>query len=198
MAFDESQLFLTYQPRWNWPRAVVGPRPCCAGGATMSYLVPPDRFIPVAEQSGLIVGMGSWLLQIALLALQRFRAAGFPNMHMAVNVSPVQLRQAGFWRWCRRHCGKRKAKHRRWRSRSPSPSPWGLEPVIEILTRLREMGSTVAIDDFGTGYSVAVVPGAPAGRSPSRLTAALCSRSNAMTTARALPAPSLRWAVSWA
>ena len=51
------------------------------------YLVPPDRFIPVAEQSGLIVGMGSWLLQIALLALQRFRAAGFPNMHMAVNVA---------------------------------------------------------------------------------------------------------------
>ena len=84
------------------------------------------------------------------------------------------------------------------RSRSPSPSRWGLEPVIDILTRLREMGSTVAIDDFGTGTRRCLTWNA------CRLIASkidrsfLCSRSNAMTTARALPAPSLRWAVSWA
>ncbi len=87
MAFDESQLFLTYQPKVELATGrVAGAVALLRWRRDDGYLAPPDRFIPVAEQSGLIVGMGSWLLQIALLALQRFRAAGFPNMHMAVNV----------------------------------------------------------------------------------------------------------------
>ena len=155
MAFDESQLFLTYQPKVELATGrVVGAEALLRWRRDDGCLVPPDRFIPVAEQSGLIVGMGSWLLQIALLALQRFRAAGFPNMHMAVNLSPVQLRQTGFLAVVQEALRQTQSEASALEIEiTESVAVGGLEPVIDILTRLREMGSTVAIDDFGTGYS---------------------------------------------
>lgn len=155
MAFDESQLFLTYQPKLELATGrVVGAEALLRWRRDDGYLVPPDRFIPVAEQSGLIVGMGSWLLQVALLALQRFRAAGFAHMHMAVNVSPVQLRQAGFLSMVQEALRQTQSEPSALEIEiTESVAVGGLEPVIEILRRVREMGCTVAIDDFGTGYS---------------------------------------------
>ena len=97
LAFDQARLFLVYQPQVDLRTGrVVGVEALLRWVRDDSTEISPGHFIPIAEQSGLIVGMGNWLLQIALLALQRFRAQGFPQLRMAVNVSPIQLRQGDF------------------------------------------------------------------------------------------------------
>lgn len=155
LAFDQTQLFLAYQPQIDLATGkVVGAEALLRWRREDGQLVPPDRFIPVAEQSGLIVGMGNWLLQLALLALQRFRAVGGDHLRMAVNVSPVQFRQPQFvelveeaLRETQSHASDLEIEV------TESVAVIGLDKVAGLLDRLKGMGITVAIDDFGTGYS---------------------------------------------
>jgi len=155
LAFDQSRLSLVYQPQIALPEGrVVGVEALVRWRREEADEVPPDRFIPVAEQSGLIVGMGSWLLQVALMALQRFRAEGFPALRMAVNVSPIQLRQTDFVaQVCEALRETGTPPERLEIEVTESVAVGGLEPAVGRLRVLREMGVTVAIDDFGTGYS---------------------------------------------
>ncbi|QLH50671.1 MAG: EAL domain-containing protein [Candidatus Accumulibacter cognatus] len=155
LSFEQQQLFLTYQPQIELSSGrIIGVEALMRWRREDGALVPPESFIPIAEQSGLIVDMGRWLLQTALQALQRFRVVGCTDLRMAVNISPVQLRQPGFIE------SVSEALHLT-RSRpadleleiTESVAVGGLEPVIALLKRLRAMGVTVAIDDFGTGYS---------------------------------------------
>ena len=98
--------------------------------------------------------MGNWLLQIALLALQRFRAQGFPQLRMAVNVSPIQLRQGDFLAQVQEALAETGvAADGLELEVTESIAVGGLESAVELLGNLRAMGITVAIDDFGTGYS---------------------------------------------
>lgn len=155
LAFEQKQLFLSYQPQIELSSGrIIGVEALMRWRREDGVLVSPERFIPIAEQSGLIVDMGRWLLQAALQALQRFRATGCADLRMAVNISPVQLRQPGF-------VESVSEALRLTRSRpadleleiTESVAVGGLDPVIALLKRLRAMGATVAIDDFGTGYS---------------------------------------------
>jgi EAL domain-containing protein (putative c-di-GMP-specific phosphodiesterase class I) len=90
--------------------------------------------------------MGNWLLQLALLALQRFRAVGGPHLRIAVNVSPVQFRQPHFVELVEEAL-------RETQSQAADLEIEVTESVAGLLGRLKGMGITVAIDDFGTGYS---------------------------------------------
>ncbi|MCM8623497.1 MAG: DUF3369 domain-containing protein [Candidatus Accumulibacter sp.] len=97
LSFEQQQLFLTYQPQIELSSGrIIGVEALMRWRREDGALVPPESFIPIAEQSGLIVDMGRWLLQTALQALQRFRVVGCTDLRMAVNISPVQLRQPGF------------------------------------------------------------------------------------------------------
>ncbi|WP_374262758.1 putative bifunctional diguanylate cyclase/phosphodiesterase [Zoogloea sp.] len=155
LAFDQSRLSLVYQPQVALATGrVTGVEALLRWRREDRPEVPPDDFIPIAEQSGLIVGMGSWLLQAALLALQRFRAAGHPALRMAVNVSPIQLRQPDFLAQVREALAETGCVASALEVEvTESVAVGGLEPAAEHLRALREMGVTVAIDDFGTGYS---------------------------------------------
>lgn len=155
LAFDHEQLFLAYQPQIDLNTGcVTGFEALLRWTREDGQTITPDRFIPVAEQSGLIVGIGNWLLQTSLLALQRFQGAGFPGTRMAVNISAVQLRQSDFADLLR------DALHHTQSAPgdleieiTESVAVGGLDPVIKLLHKVRETGTTVAIDDFGTGYS---------------------------------------------
>ena len=155
LAFDQARLFLVYQPQVDLRTGrVVGVEALLRWARDDSTEISPSHFIPIAEQSGLIVGMGNWLLQIALLALQRFRAQGFPRLRMAVNVSPVQLRQPDFLAQVQEALAETGTEAEGLELEvTESIAVGGLESAVEHLRRLREMGVTVAIDDFGTGYS---------------------------------------------
>ncbi|MFP4294437.1 MAG: EAL domain-containing protein [Halothiobacillaceae bacterium] len=116
--------------------------------------VPPDTFIPVAEQSDLINELGYWVLEQSLGQLARWHKAGRPGLRMAVNVSARQFWQDGFddqvFHVLERtgvppHCLEIELTER-----LAMQDP---EQFIAGMARLHKAGVRVAIDDFGTGYS---------------------------------------------
>nr|WP_249679150.1 EAL domain-containing protein [Cupriavidus necator] len=114
----------------------------------------PAEFIPIAEQSGLVAPLGEWTLATACREIQALRQALGSEIEVAVNISPLQLRQANFPDTVA-HC-----------LQQAGLPPQGLvievtegilvdggETTIETFRRLRELGVGLSIDDFGTGYS---------------------------------------------
>jgi len=117
-------------------------------------LVPPSRFIPIAEESGLIVPIGLWVLEAACRQTRRWIDAGFGELKLAVNLSVRQFKDAGL---------VSKIQNVLIRTGLPADhleleiTESGLmndiERGMEVLAELKSIGCTVAIDDFGTGYS---------------------------------------------
>lgn len=155
LAFGQEQLSLAFQPQIDLATGeIMGVEALMRWRRDDGQFISPDRFIPIAEQSGLIVGMGNWILQEALLSLKRFQDAGFPDLRMAVNISPVQLRQHDFLEQVSEAlCETQSRPSDLELEITESVAVGGIEPIIELLNRLRATGVTVAIDDFGTGYS---------------------------------------------
>ena len=155
LALTASQLKLVFQPQVDLGAGkVLGAEALLRWQHPDGQWIAPDRFIPLAEQSGLIVPIGHWVLTESLRNLKLFHAAGYPSLSMAVNISSVQLRQPGF---CQQ-------VHDALRDAGVSPQQLeleitesvaleGLEAVIPLLSELRATGIRIAIDDFGTGYS---------------------------------------------
>jgi len=117
-------------------------------------LMLPDDFIPLAEETGLIVPMGHWALKTACSQLRDWRSQGLPAVRVAVNVSARQLEQRDFTTSI--------ANILRETDLSPDRLELELtetlvvqkaEKVIQTLSDLKKLGIGLAIDDFGTGYS---------------------------------------------
>jgi EAL domain-containing protein (putative c-di-GMP-specific phosphodiesterase class I) len=116
--------------------------------------VTPSEFIPVAEETGLITPIGSWVIEEACKQARQWQDAGFRAIRMAVNVSPAQLREAG---WA-------EVVAETLRSTWVDASHFDVEvtetailqddPATDAnLARLQEIGVGIALDDFGMGYS---------------------------------------------
>lgn len=116
--------------------------------------VPPDRFIPVAEQSGLIVGIGNWVLDEACAHAARWREARNGEFVIAVNVSPRQFANPGLVDTIRA-CVEKYAIPRGQLEIEVTEGLLIRNPgeVREAMLALEAIGVTVALDDFGTGYS---------------------------------------------
>ena len=117
-------------------------------------LLPPGQFIPVAEDTGLIVPIGEWVLATACAGLCRLDAGGGPPLRVAVNVSPRQIRAGDFGAVVERVLAET----------GLDPSRLELELTESVLMddtsdsartleRLNDLGVRLSIDDFGTGYS---------------------------------------------
>jgi diguanylate cyclase (GGDEF)-like protein/PAS domain S-box-containing protein len=154
-ALEKNELSLHYQAKVD-----LGTRKITGAEALLRWKSPdlgqvtPDEFIPVAEETGLIVPIGNWVLKTACKD-----AAGWTNLiadpvHVGVNLSALQFMQGDLYQLIER-------------TLADSGLPAGLldleltesilvknpEETIETLNRLKTMGITVSIDDFGTGYS---------------------------------------------
>jgi diguanylate cyclase (GGDEF)-like protein/PAS domain S-box-containing protein len=155
LALDRNELFLVYQPQVDMRTGTItGLEALLRWQHPQLGLVPPARFIGVAENSGMIVRIGEWVMQTACAQAKKWQDAGLPAVPVAVNVSPVQFRQQGFPDLVRDVL----------RSTGLEPKYLELEltesllldnadVMFSILQELREMGVKLAIDDFGTGYS---------------------------------------------
>ncbi len=117
-------------------------------------LVPPDRFIPLAEETGMIIAIGEWVLRTACAQLGVWHAYGFAHLTMAVNVSARQFRQVDMPQLVRAvladsslpaHCLELEL--------TESVLMQNRDLVVRALEQLKEIGVTLALDDFGTGYS---------------------------------------------
>jgi diguanylate cyclase len=117
-------------------------------------LVPPDQFIPLAEESGLIVSIGEWVLREACRQVRVWQDRGLPVMRVAVNVSALQFRRLDLVETVR--CALSDAGvDARYLEIELTETALMTHPEesVEILERLSRMGVIVSVDDFGTGYS---------------------------------------------
>ena len=153
-ALGASQFFLEYQPIYTLPEQV-----CVGFEALVRWRHPelgvlePARFIPTAEETGLVVPLGNWVLAEACRQLGAWRhAAG--DISMSVNVSSLQLTHRDFVGHVR-HCLATNGMRPQSLTLEVTESVLmdGIENGVSALAELREIGVTLSIDDFGTGYS---------------------------------------------
>jgi diguanylate cyclase (GGDEF)-like protein len=154
-AIERAELELFYQPMYSVrTRAIVGVEALVRWHHPEQGLVPPDRFIPVAEEFGLIEEIGAWVLDGALAQVRAWADAGLGPVRVSVNVSARQL-----------ECHALPALVRMLlRKHGVGPSSLEIEVTESAIMRdvhasarmlhaLRGLGVRVAIDDFGTGYT---------------------------------------------
>jgi diguanylate cyclase (GGDEF)-like protein/PAS domain S-box-containing protein len=154
-AFDQQQFRLMYQPkvelrtgrifgcealvRWDDPaRGVIG----------------PDRFIPLAEESGMIVALGEWVLRTACFQNQAWQDAGLAPLRISVNVSPRQFEEQGLVDRVARALAD-SGMDAQWLELEVTEGVImrDLAQAVAKMGQLRAMGVFLSIDDFGTGYS---------------------------------------------
>jgi EAL domain-containing protein (putative c-di-GMP-specific phosphodiesterase class I) len=117
-------------------------------------LVPPDKFIRIAETSGLILPIGEWVLRTACSQARTWQYEGLPVVSVAVNVSAVQFRQEGFCELIQRVLHETGlAPQYLELELTESLLLADADVAFSVLQELKAMGLTLAIDDFGTGYS---------------------------------------------
>jgi EAL domain-containing protein (putative c-di-GMP-specific phosphodiesterase class I) len=117
-------------------------------------LVPPLRFIPVAEETGLIVPIGEWVLRTACEQMRTWRDAGHTSLRVAVNLSPRQFRQPDLTATIRSILADTGLESRHLELEiTESVAMHDPEASRGVLEKLSALGVLHAIDDFGTGYS---------------------------------------------
>jgi EAL domain-containing protein (putative c-di-GMP-specific phosphodiesterase class I) len=116
-------------------------------------MISPAEFIPVLEESGLIIEVGAWVRRTALGISRRWRDAGQAGLRIAVNVSARELRQLNFISECEEMFIPFIGEHDLDIEITESMLMDDIGQSIQILQALRDLGCKVAIDDFGTGYS---------------------------------------------
>ena len=103
LALDKKELFLVYQPQMDIATGrITGLEALLRWQHPELGLVPPDKFIRIAENSGLIMPIGEWVLRTACSQARKWQDEGLPAVPVAVNVSAVQFRQEGFCELIRR------------------------------------------------------------------------------------------------
>lgn len=153
--FQRDQLFLHYQPQID----LASNRPFGAEALLRwkmddGRMVPPERFIPIAEYSGLIVDIGEWALRQACAELVRLRAAGHRDFTISINVSQAQFRHPAFLEMLRSALDDSGAPPE-YIELEITESMAMEEPALlaEKLAQVKRTGVSIAIDDFGTGFS---------------------------------------------
>ena len=154
LALARDELVLYYQPQIDLHnQRLVGVEALLRWQCPERGLVPPDQFIPLAEESGLIVAMGSWVLRTACQQVRQWSAAG-QALRVAVNVSAVQFRQPDYVDGVAAILAEAPIEHSLIELElTESVLMEDSQLAGQHLQRLREMGVKLAIDDFGTGYS---------------------------------------------
>lgn len=153
-AIEKDEFVLHYQPKVDLKtRRIVGVEALIRWQSDELGLVPPMKFIPLLEETGLILPVGAWVLKKASLDHKRWVDQSLKAPRVAVNVSPIQLRQRDFVSIVENAIME-----------GVAPTGIDLEITeslimddvvgnIEKLKSIRSLGVTIAIDDFGTGYS---------------------------------------------
>jgi len=154
-ALERNEFTLLYQPKVALQKnTVTGVEALIRWENAKLGFVSPIRFIPIAEENGLIVPIGKWVLETACRQAKKWQKLGLDVVPIAVNVSPRQFLEPDFYQHVVQAL----------ETTELSPSLLELEltegmimrdidRTVELLTALKNLGVRVAIDDFGTGYS---------------------------------------------
>lgn len=153
-AIEHEEFYLVYQPQVNLNTGdVVGVEALIRWRRPSFGVVPPDQFIPVLEEMGLIQQLGDWIIQHAAKQQVAWKKSGV-SLRMAINLSPVQFEQMDLPDKITRLISETGAKFSDIELEiTESLAMHSPETTIRMLKRLREEGFKIAIDDFGIGFS---------------------------------------------
>ncbi|WP_312053071.1 EAL domain-containing protein [Pantoea brenneri] len=154
-ALDNHELRLFYQPKYCAPRGpILGFEALLRWQHPQRGLLTPDQFLPMAEKTGMIVGIGNWVINEACRQLRQWHLQGHPHWSVAVNLSALQFEQSNLVETVTRALAQHEIPPElltlevteTTAMRDPDES-------VRILTELTKLGVKASIDDFGTGYS---------------------------------------------
>jgi diguanylate cyclase (GGDEF)-like protein/PAS domain S-box-containing protein len=154
-AIEQEQFTLHYQPKVDLATGrISGLEALIRWNDPETGLVPPGKFIPLLEETGMILDVGVWAIRKAILDRREWTAKGLRPPRVAVNVSPIQLRQKDFVSIVK-HAIEDSGQESSGLDLEITESliMENIEENIVKLTAIRAMGIEIAIDDFGTGYS---------------------------------------------
>ncbi|MBX3661269.1 MAG: EAL domain-containing protein [Burkholderiales bacterium] len=154
-AVQEEQFVLHYQPKISAVSGrITGLEALIRWLDPGAGLVPPGKFIPVLEETGMILDVGTWAIRKALIESRNWRLTRGGPLRIAVNVSAIQLRQRDFVDTVKRSIdGLGIAATHLDLELTESMVMEDIEENVRKLQAVRDMGVNVAVDDFGTGYS---------------------------------------------
>ena len=152
---EKEEFVVHYQPQFELRRGrVVGVEALVRWQPPDSDLIPPGEFIALAEETGLIVPLGEWVLQTACVQVRAWRDAGILAVDIAVNVASQQLRNGTFAVTVERVLSETGVSPDRLKLELTESSLMvDAEEAAELMANFRKMGVHLVVDDFGTGYS---------------------------------------------
>lgn len=155
LAIENRELLLHYQPQLVLDSLQIsGIEALVRWQHPLLGLVSPADFIPLAEETGLILSIGEWVLREACRQNKSWQEQGFPPMRVSVNISALQLQRQNLAETVSRILDEtRLAPAFLELELTESSIMTNAETTIDVLTRLQTMGVTISIDDFGTGFS---------------------------------------------
>jgi diguanylate cyclase (GGDEF)-like protein len=154
-SLQNKEFFLEFQPQISCDTGkTVGIEALLRWTSDGNKRIPPDRFIPILEQTGLIYDVGLWVLEQALQEHNRLAAKGFPSLRVSVNLSVVQFRNENIVSDISKRIEKSRVNPK-YIELEITESMFSKNPVevLKKLHELKKLGISIAIDDFGRGYS---------------------------------------------
>ena len=154
-AIEHGELFLEYQPVVDIARGnIVGCEALARWRHPVRGLVPPSDFVPIAEESGLILALSDWVLRTASAQNARWQAAGLPPLRVAVNLSAQQFAYADLVTRTAQTLADAGLEARYLAVEiTESVLMQNPESAAGMLHDLKHLGAQISLDDFGTGYS---------------------------------------------
>lgn len=154
-ALDYNEFVVYYQPKVSTEtEQIIGMEALVRWQHPSWGLVPPVKFIPLAEETGLIVPLGEWVLRTACAQNKAFQNAGLPPLTVAVNLSALQFQLQDLTKMVSTVLEETGLDPRYLELEiTESIAMHNVEHTIKIINELKAMGIKFAIDDFGTGYS---------------------------------------------
>lgn len=154
-ALELDQMYVVYQPQISLEsNTVIGAEALLRWHHPTLGNIPPDKFIPLAEDNGLILQIGEWVLRTAVTQMQTWIQSGLDPMIIAVNISALQFRHAGLLKTITNTLEKTKLPPQYLELElTEAAAMSNPQIVLDIMNNLHNRGIKIAIDDFGTGYS---------------------------------------------
>lgn len=153
-AVESREFYIDYQPKTDFEKGeLIGTEALVRWNHPKLGRISPGKFIPIAEETGLIIPLGEWVLREACMQNKRWQDEGHPPVVMSVNVSVRQLEQSNLRQQIRDILAETGLSPQ-WLELEVTESVIAdLDNSAAILQDLRNMGMKVSVDDFGTGYS---------------------------------------------
>ena len=154
-AIENKELFLQYQPQVTINGGkVIGMEALVRWNSPKVGIIPPGSFIPLAEETGLIIPIGEYVLREACMQSVRWIEKGLPPLQLAVNLSAKQFRQKNLFQTIKKVVDETSFDTKYLELELTESSLMeNMEESIELLHQFKKLGIEISIDDFGTGYS---------------------------------------------